>query len=108
MPLYAYACECGSRAEIVRPIREHTKTIPCACGREMQQELGFAHVVPDIQPYRSVVTGERIRGRSHHREHLRQHGLIEIGNEKPKPRKWREMPSVVPDIKRAIEELRSR
>lgn len=40
-----------------------------------------AYVVPDIQPYRSMQTGEMITSRSHHRAHLRQHGLVEIGNE---------------------------
>jgi hypothetical protein len=38
-------------------------------------------VVGDIQPYRSMATGEMIGSRSHHRAHLKQHGLIEIGNE---------------------------
>jgi hypothetical protein len=40
-----------------------------------------AYVVPDISPYQSMQTGEMITSRSKHREHLRQHGLIEIGNE---------------------------
>lgn len=40
-------------------------------------------IVPDIQPYKSMITGERIRSRSHHRDHLRDHGCIEVGNEKP-------------------------
>lgn len=39
------------------------------------------YVIPDIQPYQSMQTGEVIKSRSHHREHLRQHGLIEIGTE---------------------------
>lgn len=72
------------------------------------QVLGFAHVIPDIQPYKSMVTGERIRGRAHHREHLKQHGLHEVGNQPIRERKRREMPPVVDDIKRAIEEVRSR
>ena len=38
-------------------------------------------VVPDISPYQSMATGEMITSRSKHREHLRQHGLVEIGNE---------------------------
>lgn len=45
-------------------------------------------IVPDIQPYQSMITGERIRSRSHHRDHLKDHGCIEVGNEKmeaPKP-----------------------
>lgn len=38
-------------------------------------------VIGDIQPYKSMVTGEMIMGRSQHRKHLREHGLIEVGNE---------------------------
>lgn len=38
-------------------------------------------VMGDIQPYQSMQTGEMITSRSHHRSHLKQHGLIEIGNE---------------------------
>lgn len=38
-------------------------------------------VMGDIQPYQSMQTGEMITSRSHHRAHLKQHGLIEIGNE---------------------------
>lgn len=38
-------------------------------------------VMPDIQPYQSMQTGELITSRSHHRSHLKQHGLVEIGNE---------------------------
>lgn len=39
-------------------------------------------IVPDIQPYRSMITGERISSRSRHRDHLRDHDCIEVGNEK--------------------------
>jgi putative FmdB family regulatory protein len=108
MPLYEYQCRCGARQEVVRPVKKHTKTIKCQCGGRMKQKLSFAHVVPDIEPYRSMVTGERIGGRSHHREHLRRHDLIEIGNEPIRPPKPKLLPPVGPDIKRAIEELRSR
>ena len=89
-------------------MKEHTRTIACVCGKQMTQELGFAHVIPDIEPYRSVVTGERIRGRAHHRQHLREHGLIERGTDPIRARKPRPMPPVVEDIKRAIEETRRR
>ena len=43
-------------------------------------------IVGDIAPYRSMITGEVIPGRRQHREHLRQHGCIEVGNEKLTPR----------------------
>lgn len=38
-------------------------------------------VLPDIAGYKSMQTGEWIAGRRQHRDHIRQHGLIEIGNE---------------------------
>jgi hypothetical protein len=38
-------------------------------------------VMGDIQPYKSMATGELINSRSKHREHLKQHGLVEVGNE---------------------------
>lgn len=41
-------------------------------------------VMADVKPYQSMVTGEMIGGRRQHREHLRQHGLIEMGNDAPK------------------------
>lgn len=39
------------------------------------------HVMPDIKPYRSMVNGKEISSRSTHREHLRAHGCVEVGNE---------------------------
>lgn len=39
------------------------------------------YAMPDITPYRSMETGEIVGSRSTHREHLRRHGLIEVGNE---------------------------
>jgi hypothetical protein len=38
-------------------------------------------VMGDISPYKSMATGEMITSRSQHREHLKRHSLIEIGNE---------------------------
>lgn len=46
-----------------------------------RQEINAPYVIGDIQPYQSMQTGEMISSRSVHRAHLRQHGLIEIGNE---------------------------
>ena len=39
------------------------------------------YVVPDIKPYKSMITGEMIKGRAQHRAHLREHGCQEVGNE---------------------------
>lgn len=50
------------------------------------------YVMPDIHGYRSMASGEYITSRSRHREELKRHGLIEVGNEiraattnRPKP-----------------------
>ena len=38
-------------------------------------------VMNDIGGYKSMVTGEWISSRSQHREHLKAHRLLEVGNE---------------------------
>ncbi len=109
MPLYSYECPtCGTETERVCSIKDHKPRIRCECGKMAVQVLGFAHVIADIAPYRSMITGERIRGRAHHREHLRQHGCEEVGNEPIRDRRPKPMPSVVEDLKQAIAEVRSR
>ena len=41
-----------------------------------------AHMImTDIQPYQSQIDGRMITSRSHHRNHLREHGCIEVGND---------------------------
>lgn len=44
-------------------------------------------VMGDIEPYRSTITGEIIPSRSRHREHLRDHNCIEMGNDRPPARR---------------------
>ena len=38
------------------------------------------YVMPDIQPYTSMLTGELITSRSRHREHLRERGYVEVAD----------------------------
>jgi len=38
-------------------------------------------ILPDIHPYRSMIDGRMITSRSQHREHLRAHGCVEVGND---------------------------
>ena len=66
------------------------------------------YVIDDIKPYRSMIDGHIVTGgRREHRNHLREHGCIELGNEDPRKHvKKREMPRAHQDIKRAIEEVR--
>jgi len=48
---------------------------------EYTHPVNVHYVMADIQPYKSMATGEIIQGRRQHREHLKNHGLVEIGNE---------------------------
>jgi hypothetical protein len=59
----------------------------------------------DIQPYRSMVTGEMIQSRSVHRDHLKAHGKIEVGNEKFEPAPPPQPTGIKEDIARAIDQL---
>ena len=49
--------------------------------KEHYESLG-PMVIPDIAPYKSMIDGSMITSRSVHRDHLREHGCIEVGNEK--------------------------
>jgi hypothetical protein len=40
-------------------------------------------VMSDIEGYVSQVDGSWIKSRSHHRAHLKQHRMIELGNDVP-------------------------
>lgn len=49
---------------------------------EKRSELPMPMVVRDIGEYRSVLDGTMITTRSQHRDHMRRHDVIEVGNEK--------------------------
>lgn len=66
------------------------------------------HVMPDIQPYKSMIDGTLITSRSQHRSHLKQHGCIEVGNDSsvrnPKPQPKRPPPGLKETIIRVANE----
>jgi len=68
--------------------------------------LSAPMLMKDVEPYRSVVTGEVIGGRRQHREHLKQHNCIEVGNEMPKARtpEGPKPGEIAASIKRAMED----
>lgn len=81
------------------------KPWPSACEGHFAKRAG-PQVVRDIEPYKSTITGEMIGGRRQHRDHLKAHGCIEVGNEfKPHTPNW-EVPGRINDIKRAMETTR--
>ena len=75
-------------------------------------EIAVAHpgaeakiqIVPDIGGYKSMADGSWISSRSQHREHLKRHNCIEIGNEMPTKRKPT-LPSREQRIRRLREQL---
>ena len=52
------------------------------CMPASASSLPCPQIMRDIEPYKSMITGEMITSRSVHRTHLRDHRCIEIGNEK--------------------------
>lgn len=59
-------------------------------------------IMPDIKPYKSMITGEEIGSRSKHRAHLKQHNMIEVGNEKIKPKPIPDVPGLRDELKRVL------
>lgn len=63
-------------------------------GSEPREPAG-PMVMPDIQPYTSMIDGSTITSRSKHREHLRAHGYQEVGND---PSLLAPRPPALPDV----------
>jgi len=63
--------------------------VSCLYGKE--QNMG---IIPDIQPYKSMITGEIIHSRTRHKTHLKDHNVVEVGNEIAAATK-------MPEVKRA-------
>lgn len=82
-------------------------------GTEPMREPAGPMVMPDIQPYKSMIDGSLITSRSRHREHLRAHNCIEVGNDSsvlnPKRRPLQSPPGLKETLIRvANEKLRRR
>lgn len=83
MPIYRARCDvCGNEQDVFRTVANYDD-MPGCCGQKMGRRIMAPMVANDIQPYQSMITGEMIMSRSQHRTHLRDHGCIEVGNEKP-------------------------
>ena len=83
-----------------------TKTMAWTPKRRPPPHANGPTVIPDIEPYQSVIDGSIISGRRQHRDHLRAHGCIEVGNEKLKAKDHTVLPPVMDDIKAAIDMVR--
>jgi putative FmdB family regulatory protein len=81
MPIYTVRCKkCGKDEDIFRSLVQ-IDDVPEHCGEKTQRVIHAPRVISDIQPYRSMLTGQMITSRSKHRDHLKEHGCVEVGNE---------------------------
>lgn len=105
MPLYRIRCdECGAVDEVIRKLAEYDD-LPQHCGHKMMRMVCAPMVSSDIGEYKSIVTGEMIGSRSAHREHLRKHNLIEIGNEPIRPQEYRGDHNLKPELIQAVKQV---
>ena len=75
-----------------------------------RSDLPCPMIIPDRVEYRSTIDGSMITGRKQHRDHLKAHGCIEIGNEAPKEKSVRvkiDKDEIARDIKTAIEQVKA-
>ena len=70
------------------------------------------HVMKDIQPYKSMIDGTWITSRSKHREHLKAHGVQEVGNDSsvlnPKYKGLQPPPGLKDHVVRAYQQVMER
>ena len=68
----------------------------------MTRVLTPLHVIEDMKPYRSPLDGSMVTSRDQHRNHMRKHDVIEVGNEKlehkPKPYDDRELKQDIANV----------
>lgn len=106
MPIYPCKCEeCGHYEEVVRAVAE-CRDLPEHCGAQMRRVYTPLPVMEDMKPYRSPLDGSIVSSRAEHRNHMRKHDVIEVGNEKlTRPmQKPYDSGNLKQDIARAIEE----
>lgn len=102
MPIYATKCQhCGARQDVYRSLAAYDD-MPVCCGAPVERQISAPYVIADIQPYRSMVTGEFIHSRSQHRAHLKEHGKVEIGNEAPPMPVRPEPTGIAEDVAKAM------
>lgn len=82
MPVYEYECgSCGKNKDQFAKVEERDFNKPKCCGHDMYRVVTAASVMPDIQPYKSMATGQMIESRAQHRRMLKSNGLVEIGDQ---------------------------
>lgn len=104
MPIYAVHCnQCGKDDDIYRTVAKYDD-LPECCGQRMERIICAPQVIADIDPYISQIDGSLITSRSKHRDHLKEHGCVEVGNEKMESRKtsWIEEKAQKEELRKEI------
>lgn len=97
---------CGSPGAWVDSEMYYTRRAELAASRARSQCSAPMVIRDYAQPFLSMADGKTvITNRRQYREHLREHGCIEVGNEKLKPREWTPLPPVEADIAAAYDQL---
>ena len=104
MPMYRVKCDiCNHESDIFRSVARYNE-LPVHCHLSMRRMVCAPMVNPDIGAYKSMVTGEMIDGRVKHRDHLKRHNCVEVGNEKLGPKKYEGDHNVRPEMMEAIKQ----
>lgn len=75
-----------------------------------RSELAMPMVIRDIGEYRSPIDGQMITSRNQHRDHIRAHDVVEVGNEKIgslTPSVSTDTRAIGEQIKRRIDEVKA-
>lgn len=64
-------------------------------------------ILKDVPEHRSPIDGSVLSSRSHRREHMKRHRVVEVGDDQITPRR-KELPSIDDDLKRAWEKVHSK
>lgn len=83
MPIYSYLCKtCEKLTDVYRTVDNRNNAPNCSCGSTTEKVISApSMVMGDIAPYRNVIDGKTISGRAQHREFLKRHDMVEVGNE---------------------------
>lgn len=104
MPIYECKCtECGEHQDVYRTVAE-CRNMPDCCGQQMQKVYTPLHVIEDMKPYRSPIDGKMVTSRTQHRDHMRKHDVVEVGNEKlsGKPKRQEKDPALRHEIEKNL------
>lgn len=95
--------------EVIYAVEDGVVTVDRRDGED--SNVRSFQVMPDIAEYRSMIDGTMITSRSRHREHLRDHGCVEIGNDpslRAQPKPLQSPPGLKDEILRAVYQVESR